>query len=92
MRRYAAKRDTSEPDIIAALEQVGAQVWPLDYPVDLLVRFREVWHLLECKTGRGKKLVVAKDKRQLAQHHFLAITNCPIVCTPLQALRAIGAV
>jgi hypothetical protein len=89
--RRAAKRDTSEPAIIQALEAVGAEVWPLDYPVDLLVKFRGHWHLLECKTGRGKALTVAKDKRQQAQQNFLASTGTPIVRTPLEALKAIGA-
>jgi hypothetical protein len=91
LNRYAKARDLSEPDIIKALEGVGAEVWPLDYPVDLLVRFRQQWHLLECKTihvGRRKEL---KDKRQTAQQTFIATTGTPIVRTPIEALRAIGA-
>lgn len=90
--RYAAKRDQAEPPILEALERIGAQVWPLDYPVDLLVRFRDRWHLLEVKTGRGKKQTVAKDKRQVAQQNFLATTGTPIVRTPIEALRAIRAI
>lgn len=90
--RYAAKRDLAEGPILAALEKVGAQVWPLDYPVDLLVRFRERWHLLEVKTGRGKTLAIAKDKRQEAQINFIQTTRTPIVRTPQEALEAIGAV
>lgn len=90
--RYAAKRDQAEPPVIEALERVGAQVWPLDYPVDLLVRFRDRWHLLEVKTGRGKKQTVVRDKRQQAQINFIATTNTPIVRNPIEALRAIGAV
>ena len=89
--RYAAKRDLAEGPILDALEKVGAQVWPLDYPVDLLVRFRERWHLLEVKTGRGKTLAIATDKRQQAQINFLQTTKTPIVRTPKEALTAIGA-
>jgi len=89
--RYAAKRDLAEGPILDALERVGAQVWPLDYPVDLLVRFRDRWHLLEVKTGRGKTLAIATDKRQQAQINFLQTTNTPIVRTPQEALKAIGA-
>jgi hypothetical protein len=92
LNRYAVRRDISEPPIIEALERAGAEVWPLDYPVDLLVRFRGHWHLLECKTGRGKKLTVARDKRQKEQIAFLESTQTPIVRTPMEALRAIGAV
>lgn len=84
--RRAAKRDTAEPPIIQALEQVGAEVWPIDYPVDLLVRFRERWHLLEVKTGKSKV-----RKEQTAQRNFIESTNTPIVRTPIEALRAIGA-
>lgn len=90
--RYAAKRDLAEGPILAALEKVGAQVWPLDYPVDLLVRFRERWHLLEVKTGRGKKSIVSKDRRQTKQQAFIESTGTPIVRTPIEALQAIGAV
>lgn len=90
--RYAAKRDLAEGPILDALERAGAQVWPLDYPVDLLVRFRDRWHLLEVKTGRGKTLAIATDKRQQAQINFLQTTKTPIVRTPQEALKAIGAV
>lgn len=92
LNRYAKKRDSAEPGIIDALETVNAQVWQLDEPADLLVKFREVWHLLEVKTGRGKKLTVVKDKRQKRQQDFLLLTNTPVVRTPEEALKAIGAV
>lgn len=48
---YARKRDTNEPEIIAALEAVGATVYPMDKPLDLLVGFRGVNYLLEVKNG-----------------------------------------
>jgi hypothetical protein len=91
LNRYAVRRDKAEPAIIQALEQVGAEVWPLDQPVDLLVRFRQQWHLLEVKTPRGKKGVARIDKRQEAQINFIESTRTPIVKTPIEALRAIGA-
>jgi hypothetical protein len=87
LNRYATKRDTAEQPIVDALERVGAQVWPLDYPVDLLVRFRDQWYLLEVKTGRSKV-----RKTQQAQANFIATTHTPIVRTPMEALRAVGAV
>lgn len=92
LNRFAVRRDQAEPPIIDALERVGAAVYPLDYPVDLLVRFRERWHLLEVKTGRGKKQTIKVDKRQQAQSNFIQTTGTPIVRTPLEALRAIGAI
>jgi hypothetical protein len=51
MARRAAKRDASEPEIVATLEQCGFTVFRLHEPVDLLVGFRGVSHLVECKTG-----------------------------------------
>ena len=53
--RRAAKRDASEPQIVQALEAIGALVQPLsgrDIP-DLLVGFRGRLHLIECKSKGG---------------------------------------
>jgi hypothetical protein len=95
LNRYAKKRDTAEPGIIDALERAGFDVWQRDDP-DLFVRKRSwapgIVQLLEVKTGRGKKLTVARDKRQESQRNFIASTGTPIVRTPLEALRAVGAV
>jgi hypothetical protein len=38
--RKDAKRDENEPDIVRLLELVGARVWRLPKPFDLLVGFR----------------------------------------------------
>jgi len=96
LNRYAAKRDAAEPPIVDALEKAGFDVWQLDEPADLACR-RPSWapgifQLLEVKTGRGKKLRVRKDKRQGAQQTFLEVTRTPIVRTPMEALKAVGAI
>jgi len=93
LQRYAKRRDTAESAIIQALEQAGFDVWQRDEP-DLFVR-KSSWapgivQLLEVKTGRGKKLTVALDKRQQAQRNFLEVTGTPIVRTPCEALYAVG--
>lgn len=93
--RYAKRRDLAEKPIMDALEKVGFHVWQRDEP-DLMVR-KDGWppgivQLLEVKTGYGKKLTVAKDKRQEAQRNFIASTGTPIVRTPLEALKAVGAI
>lgn len=95
LNRFAKRRDTSEPAIIDALERAGFDVWQRDEP-DLMVR-KTSWapglvQLLECKTGKGKKLTVAKDVRQEGQRRFLEATGTPVVRTPLEALRAVGAI
>lgn len=94
LNRYATRRDSAEGPIIQALERCGYDVWPLDYPCDLAVR-KSWWgpglfKLLEVKTGRGKRLTVAKDKRQEAQRTFIEVTKVPIVRTPEEALRVLG--
>lgn len=65
MFRRSAKRDYSEPEIIAALTQVGFSVYQMQQPVDLLVGFRGKNYLVECKTegtAYGKAL---NDSQQL---------------------------
>lgn len=56
LRRYANRRDQSEPAIVAALEALGCLVERMDKPADLLVRLPagKGIALVECKTGRGK--------------------------------------
>lgn len=50
MKRYAARRDTNEPEVIRALEAAGAAVQQLDPPLpDLLVSFENELSLLEVK-------------------------------------------
>jgi hypothetical protein len=86
-RRIAAKRDANELEIIDALERAGAQVTQLDSPVDLLVDYREEWHLLEVKVNERSKLT---DRQQnfIEAHPWMV----EVVWTPMMALKAIGAV
>ena len=49
--RRAAKRDTAEQLIVAVLRQHYMSVFRLDQPTDLLVGYRGVTHLVECKSG-----------------------------------------
>jgi len=92
LNRWGKQRDKSEPGIVGALQLVGAEVYRVDTPCDLIVWFRERVFLMECKTihkGRKKPL---KDKRQVEQAEFLALTKTPIVTNPDEALRVIGAI
>ena len=88
--RRAARRDQNEPEIIDALRAVGAFVWPLDQPVDLLVGHRGQWHLLEVKRPKMGRLT--EGQRELVR---LAtggeIPPVHIVKTAREALEAIGA-
>ncbi len=51
------RSDLNQPDIITALKKIGATVYVIGRPVDLLVGYRSQNYLLECKNlgGRNKK-------------------------------------
>lgn len=49
--RRAAKRDAIEPELVAVLESFSMSVFLLNEPVDAVVGFRGVTHLVEFKSG-----------------------------------------
>lgn len=55
LHRHAAARDANEPEIVHALEAIGATVLRLPKPVDLLVGYRGQTFLLEVKLPAGPK-------------------------------------
>src|SRR5688572_17563535 len=86
MRRYAAKRDKSEPVIVQVLRAIGCKV-VVGTDCDLYVAFRERAYLIECKTPGPDEKHRQKIQKQLAeifgdQYH--------VVKTPSEALTAIG--
>lgn len=87
LNRYATKRDAAEPQIIDAVTKAGWHCWQLDYPVDLLLwKEGRGFLLLKVKTGKGKI-----RKEQVDQRNFVETTGTALVRTPMDALRAIGA-
>lgn len=91
IKRWATRKDAVQKDIIAALERAGCEVWVIDQPIDLLTLYRGRWMPLECKTPQknGKPRVRNDQQQQVALINRTAI---PVVTTPIEALRAIGAV
>lgn len=88
--RRAAKRDQNEPEIVAALRALGAFVWLLDQPVDLLVGYRGRWHLLEVKRPKVGRLT--EGQRELVRLSTGgAIPPVHVVKTPGEALEAVAA-
>ena len=88
--RRAAKTDANQREIIAALEAVGASVFPSfrlggGFP-DLVVGFRGVTYLLEVKTPTGR--LTPAEARFFAQWRG----HAAVVRSVDEALRAIGAV
>lgn len=91
IKRWATRKDSVQKDIISALEAAHCEVWVIDRPCDLLTLFRGRWMPLECKTpqknGKARKRCDQADQTALIER-----TAIPVVTTPMEALRAIGAV
>lgn len=91
IKRWATRKDSTQRDIIAALEAVNCEVWVIERPCDLLTLFRGRWLPMECKTpNRNGK--VRKRNDQAEQTELITRTQIPVITTPMEALRAIGAV
>ena len=82
---YNPKRDANEPEIVEALEAVGASVLRAD-DVDLVVGFRNTNYLMEIKTPQGR----LNKKQQKFFRAWHGQVN--IIRTPEQALVLIGAI
>lgn len=91
VRLYAKARDKSEKAIVEWLRAHGATVWRLHEPVDLLVHYRDRWHVLECKTPGLVNNMMGPNGKMLKQKRLCELHHIPIVTTPEEALRAIGA-
>lgn len=95
LNRYAKQRDKNEPEIIEALRSVGALVWTMDVPVDLLVGFRGRWLLMEVKMPAGPKGgTKGRNKTELQADFFAECEGrslpAYLVRSPMEALRVIG--
>ena len=68
-RRYAARRDANEVEIVRALEAIGCSVLRVD-AVDLIVGRAGVNYLIECKDGRksaGNRPLTPAQKKLRAE-------------------------
>jgi len=83
--RYDAKRDANEPEIVEALEAVGASVLRVD-DVDLIVGYRNTNYLMEVKTTDGRL-----NKKQ-AKFFRSWRGQVNIVRSRMDALKLIGAI
>ena len=92
--RRAARTDSVQTSIIAALRKIGCTVEILGRPVDLAVR-RDCWPdgvfmLMEAKSARKKRSGAVKlDPRQTTQGAFCATHGIPYVCSPSEAIAAL---
>jgi hypothetical protein len=84
LRRFANKRDISEPAIVELLRAAGCTVVLMDKPTDLLIGYRGKTAIAECKTGKGK---LTKDQKD-----FLASwRGSPVIIlrTPADAIETL---
>ena len=89
LARHAKRRDANEGEVIEALEAVGAVVYRLDRPVDLLVDFRKTWFVLEVKRPEG---TVGDHQREFMATCRARGVPAAIVRSADEALCAIGAI
>ena len=63
MPRYAARTDSNQAEIVDALKKIGADVYVLGRPVDLLVGYRKRNFLIEVKTETAKPRKDQQEQR-----------------------------
>ena len=89
--RRAARVDATQAEIVKALRSVGAKVWVIGLPLDLLVGYRGKTLLVECKVLEGVRKPKASDHTPL-QKRFMADWTGGPVATITDAEGAIRAV
>jgi hypothetical protein len=84
--RHAARVDTNQQAIVAALRAAGAYVWIIGLPVDLVVGHKNHTYLVEIKTTSKKRLT------KLQEDFFLKWSGGTLcrVDSPQAALEMIG--
>ena len=93
-KRWDAKRDRNEPEIVGALRAAGYLVYR-DLPVDLLVRHphweNSVFMALETKVPQ-KRGGIRKRRDQPKQEAIVKLCGIPRVTTAATALEAVRSV
>lgn len=92
--RRAAKVDRNQPEIVAALRRVGADVFSLaavgNGIPDLLVGFRDQTVLMEVKDGTKPPSARQLTDDQIEWHAAWRGGRCVVVANVPEALAAIG--
>lgn len=92
--RRAARVDASQPDIVKAMEAMGASVWVIGLPLDLLVGWRGHTILVECKVMEGVRNPKPSAYTKLQTKFFSDWRGGPVatVCDADGAIRLLKSV
>lgn len=95
IRRWAARVDTTQKEIVAALRSAGYHVELIRKPVDLAVRHPRWpvnrWMFAEAKTPEGTKTKRVYTRAKMKkQTDFCKDQSIPLWTSAEQALRAVG--
>lgn len=88
--RYAAKADTTQAPIVKAMQAMGASVWNIKWPTDLLVGYRGSTIVVEVKTmAADRKNITASDYTPTQREFFHTWKGGPVatVCDVDGAIR-----
>ncbi len=93
INRYAARTDSNQAEIVAALRAAGCSVWIIGLPVDLLVGNNGKTLCVEVKRMTGKLVPKPTKHTKLQREFMMSWTGGPVatVTDAESALRAVGA-
>ena len=86
--------DKNQAEIVAALRKIGALVWSIGQPFDLLVRYRGQWHVFEIKNRAGRNRITQAQNAALQALYANEghLQSVPIIYTVDEAMKCIGAI
>lgn len=91
-KRYGRRSDHNQSDVMYALRAVGAVVFDIQEPFDLLVDYKGKWYVIEVKNPETNARKKGGSKLTETQEQILARLSAPvhIVETPKEALEVIS--
>lgn len=89
--RRAARVDSTQAEIVAAMRAMGASVWLIKLPTDLLVGYRGKTLVVECKVMTGKRNPKPSDYTPLQEGFLATWKGGPVatVCDVEGAIRVL---
>lgn len=81
--------DSNQAEIVKALRQVGCFVYSIGQPFDLLVLFRDTWHVYEIKEPKGTLTAAQKRTLDDIKAHGWDVESVKIVRSVAEAIGAL---